>query len=127
MLFTLVWTYSLTEAKASLTPRTTQRSLSHSLFARLIQPDFYQVIITNNLFRPLGWTKAKPKPAFELIATVMKTNSRLQKALIRNTRNRKLYYAAVGELAGEAIVEKIEAHRVTLNRDGGSKVYRLPL
>ncbi len=92
-----------------------------------IPPDFYQVIITNNLFRPLGWTKPKPPPAFELIATVMKTNSRLHKALIRNTRNRQLHYVAVGELAGEAIVEKIEAHRVTLNRNGESKVYRLSL
>ena len=92
-----------------------------------IPENFYQVIITNNLFRPLGWTKPKPKPPFELIATVMKTNSRLHKALIRNTRNQKLYYVTVGELAGEAIVEKIEPHRVTLNRNGESKVYRLSL
>lgn len=91
-----------------------------------IPADFYQVIITNNLFRPLGWTKPKPPPAFELIATVIKQNGE-HKALIRNTRNRKLYYVAVGELAGEAIVEKIEAHRVTLKRNGESKVYRLPL
>lgn len=66
-------------------------------------------------------------PPFELIATVMKANSRLHKALIRNMMNRKLYYAAVGELAGEAIVEKIEAHRVTLNHNGESRVYRLSL
>ena len=92
-----------------------------------IPADFYQVIITNNLFRPLGWTKPKPMPPFELIATVMKANSRLHKALIRNTRNRKLYYVTVGELAGEAIVEKIETHSVTLNHVGESKVYRLPL
>ena len=56
----------------------------------------------------------------------MKTNGQ-HTALIRNTRNRKLYYAVVGELAGEEIVEKIEAHRVTLNRNGESEVYRLPL
>ena len=92
-----------------------------------IPANFYQVIISNNLFRPLGWTKPKPKPAFELIATVMKSDSRLHKALIRNTRNRQLHYVAVGELAGEAIVEKMEAHRVTLNRNGESKVYRLSL
>lgn len=96
------------------TPRTT------------VPPDFYQVIVTNNLFRPLGWTKPKPKPAFELIATVIKQNGE-HKALIRNTRNRKLHYVTVGELAGEAIVEKIEARRVTLNRNGESTVYRLPL
>lgn len=91
-----------------------------------IPTNFYQVIITNNLFRPLGWTEPKPMPPFELIATVMKANGE-RKALIRNTRNRKLYYVTVGERAGEAIVEKIETHRVTLNHDGESKVYRLPL
>ena len=65
-------------------------------------------------------------PPFELIATVMKANGK-HKALIRNTRNRKLDYVTVGERAGEAIVEKIETHSVTLNHDGESKVYRLPL
>lgn len=91
-----------------------------------VPSDFYQVIVTNNLFRPLGWRKPKSNPAFELIATVIKPNGK-HKALIRNTKNRKLYYVTVGELAGEAIVEKIEAHRVTLNRNGESRVYRLPL
>ena len=114
-LIILVWLHSPTHAQAPL-----------SSF-RTPPPNYYQVIITNNLFRPLGWTKPKPPLAFELIATVMKTNSRLHRALIRNTRNRKLYYVAVGELAGEAIVEKIEAHRVTLNCNGESKVYRLRL
>ncbi len=113
-LIILVWLHSPTHAQAPL-----------SSF-RTPPPNYYQVIITNNLFRPLGWTKPKPPPAFELIATVMKINGK-HRALIRNTRNRKFYYAAVGELAGEAIVEKIEAHRVTLKRNGESKVYRLPL
>ena len=91
-----------------------------------IPANFYQVIITNNLFRPLGWTKPKSPSPFDLIATVMKANGE-HKALIRNMMNRKLYYAAVGELAGEAIVEKIEAQRVTLNHNGESRVYRLSL
>ena len=113
-LLALIWLSAPTHAQAPITPLTA------------LPPDYYQVIITNNLFRPLGWTKPKPKPTFELIATVIKQNGK-HKALIRNTRNRNLYYVAVGELAGEAIVEKIEAHRVTLNRNGESKVYRLPL
>ena len=109
------------------TPRTTQRSLSHSLSARLIQPDFYQVIVTNNLFHPLGWTKQKSNPTFELIATVIKQNDK-RKALIRNTKTRKVYYVAVGaELSAGVAVEKIESQSVTLKENGESKVYRLPL
>ena len=48
--------------------------------------DYYQVIITNNLFRPLGRTKPKPKPAFELIATVMRRNG-VHKALLRSSNS----------------------------------------
>lgn len=88
-------------------------------------PDFYQIIITNNLFRPIGWTKPKLPPAFELIATVIKSYGK-HKALIRNTRNRKVYYAAVGDtLEAGVTVEKIESRSVTLNETGKSNIYRL--
>ena len=57
----VVWLVSSASAEIQ-TPRTK------------IPPNFYQVIITNNLFRPLGWSKPKSAPAFELIATVIKSN-----------------------------------------------------
>lgn len=90
-----------------------------------LPPDYYQVIITNNLFRPLGWTKPNTPPAFELIATVMRSNGK-HKALIRNTRNRKIYYVAVGEeLEAGATVEKIESCQVTVDENGKPAVYYL--
>ena len=92
-----------------------------------IPANFYQVIITNNLFRPLGWSKPRAKPRFELIATVIKPNDR-HKALIRNTKTRKVYYVTVSaELRAGVTVENIEPHSVTLKENGKSKVYRLPL
>ena len=92
-----------------------------------IPPDFYQVIIDNNLFRPLGWTKPRAKVAFELVATVMKSNG-AHKALIRNTRTRTLQYAAVGEeLTPGVTITEITRRAVTLNENGTSKVYRLSL
>lgn len=113
VLLTLVWIYLLSEAKAPL-PRYDTRP-----------PDYYQVIITNNLFRPLGWTKPKPLPRFELIATVMKSDGR-HKALILDTRNRKVYYVAAGdELESGVTVEKIKSRRVTVNENGKLTVYRL--
>ena len=109
----LVWTCSLTEANAPLTLYATP------------PPDYYQVIITNNLFRPLGWTPPKSPPAFELIATVIKQNGK-HKALLRNTRNRKVYYVAVGEeLEAGVTVEKIESRSVTVAESGKSNIYRL--
>ena len=48
------------------------------------------------------------------------------KALIRNTRNRKVYYVAAGdELEAGVTVEKIESRQVTLNESGKPTVYRL--
>ena len=112
-LFILVCFHAPTDARAPLT-----------LYATL-PPDYYQVIITNNLFRPLGWTKPKSPPAFALIATVMKSEGN-HKALIRNTRNRKVYYVAVGDkLEAGVKVEKIESRSVTVNESGKPTVYRL--
>ena len=47
------------------------------------------------------------------------------KALIRNKREREIYYVAVGEQAAKAVVESVERHSVTLKEGGVSKVYRL--
>ena len=92
---------------------------------RALPPDYYQVIITNNLFRPLGWIPPKSSPAFELIATVMRPNGS-HKALLRNTGNRKVYYAAVGdELEAGTAVQKIESRSVTVNQNGKPDIYRL--
>lgn len=114
-LLIFVWSYSLTEAKTPPIPRIT------------LPPDFYQVIITNNLFRPLGWARPKPKPRFELIATVIKRNGK-HKTLIRNTLTRKFYYVAMGDALGEDVtVAQIERRRVTLNENEVSTVYHLNL
>lgn len=100
-------------------------SYSQSLWST--PPDFYQVIADNNLYRPLGWTPLKPKAVFELIATVVKWNG-THKALIRNTKNRKVHYAGVGDkLAPCVILSEIGHHSVGINEHGTSTVYRVEL
>lgn len=89
-LIILVWMYPISEAKSPVTPLTT------------LPPDYYQVIITNNLFRPLGWTPPKSAPAFELIATVMKSDG---------AHN----YSPTRELAAGTFIKKIEPRRVTVD------------
>ena len=55
----------------------------------------------------------------------MKSNGK-NKALLRRTRNRKLYYVAVGEeLETGVVVEKVESRSVTPKENEESKVYRL--
>lgn len=73
----------------------------------------------------MGWTKPVPAPGFELVATVLKSNS-AHKALIRNTSTRTLQYVSVGvELAPGVILSEISPRRVTLNEGGESRVYSL--
>ena len=88
-------------------------------------PGYYDVIVTNILFNPLGWTRPIPGPAYELIATVIKENGK-NKVLLRHTGDRTLHYVEIGEKLGTGVsVEKVESRSVTLSENGESTVYRL--
>ncbi len=87
-------------------------------------PQFYKVIIDNNLFRPLGYRRAKPGPPFELIATVVNRNSGGSKALIRSNADRQVYYVGVGEEFAGAKVEMIEPLKVKVFHHGNSQEFR---
>lgn len=84
---------------------------------------FYKIIVENSLFRPLGYTKPKPGPPFQLIATFVDRETDKSKALIRSNRDRKDYYVGVGEEFASAKVEKIESLKVTLLHEGESKEF----
>ena len=84
-------------------------------------PQFYKVITENNLFRPLGYRKAKPGPPFELIATVVNHGVAGSKALIRSNADRQVYYVGVGEEFAGAKIEMIEPLKVTVFHRGKSQ------
>ena len=88
--------------------------------------DFYQVIITNNLFRPLGYRKPSPRPPYQLIATVINHGQAINKALLRRSKDGRMYYVGLGEVFGGAKVERIEPRSVTLLIGGQSMKFRLP-
>ncbi len=87
-------------------------------------PQFYKVIIDNNLFRPLGYRRAKPGPPFELIATVVDRNWGGSKALIRSNADWQVYYVGVGEEFAGAKVEMIEPLKVKVFHHGKSQEFR---
>lgn len=91
-----------------------------------IGDDFYQVIITNNLFRPLGYRKPSPPPPYQLIATVINHGQATNKALFRRRKDGRMYYVGLGEVFGGAKVERIEPKSVTLLIGGQSMKFRLP-
>ncbi len=88
--------------------------------------DFYQVIITNNLFRPLGYRKPSPPPPYQLIATVINHGQATNKALLRRRKDGRMYYVGIGEVFSGAKVERIEPKSVTLLIGGQSMKFRLP-
>ena len=88
--------------------------------------DFYQVIITNNLFRPLGYRKPRPPPPYQLIATVTNHEHGNSRALLRRNKDGRMYYVGLGEEFGGAKVDRIEPRSVTLLIDGQSMKFHLP-
>ena len=87
---------------------------------------FYGVIVTNNLFRPLGYRKPKQGPSFQLIATVIDSVNGKSRALVQNNRDRRIHYVTVGETFAGAKVKQIEPSHITLLLEGESREFHLP-
>ncbi len=79
---------------------------------------FYQFIIDNNLFNPIGWQPPKKQPIYTLIGTAVAQNVEDSKAFILERRSNRLHIVNVGDVFGEALVKVIESKRVILNEAG---------
>ena len=88
--------------------------------------DFYQVIITNNLFRPLGYRKPSTPPPYQLIATVIDHEHGNNRALLRRNKGGRTHYVGIGDVFNGVKVERIERRSVTLLIDGKSMKFHLP-
>ena len=80
--------------------------------------DFYQPIIENNLFRPLGWRKRSGEPEYTLIGTLIESNNQRAKAFLIERRSNRYYPVSVGEKVGDATVESIKPNEVSLGKNG---------
>ncbi len=76
--------------------------------------EFYQVIIDNNIFRPLGWQPPKEEPEYTLLGTAIASNGTDTKAFIVERRSGQLHIVQVDEQIGDARVKVIKAKRVIL-------------
>lgn len=75
----------------------------------------YQVIIKNNLFRPLGWSPKPQRPPYQLLGTVLGPGDQA-KALIKI--GGEIVYAKVGERIGGAVLKEVYEKRAVLEEDG---------
>ena len=79
---------------------------------------FYQTIIDNNIFRPLGWQPPRKQPDYTLIGTAVSQNVTDSKAFILDRRSHQLHIVKVGDTLDDARVKEIQLKRVTLHEAG---------
>ena len=114
-----------TPTPASLRPQPTDVTETQSVGHRSgtwqneANSDFYQTIIDNNLFAPLG-TDLHPKPVpgadLTLIATFVRPDALRSTVLINNGATHSV--VSIGSVLGEFTVMKIQPKQVTLDHHG---------
>ena len=81
---------------------------------------FYQRIIDNNIFRPLGWQPEKVIFPYKLVGTMIYTNEKKKStAIIQETTvdaAEKIYFVSTGDMIGNITVIDIQSKQVTLEK-----------
>lgn len=81
-------------------------------------PDYYQIIVDNNIFRPLGWKPPNEEPEYTLIGTSYDPTEDSSEAFVLENRSNQFHIVRVGEKIGDAIVKEITEKKVSLYKDG---------
>lgn len=82
-----------------------------------VQKDFYQTIIDNNIFRPLGYRERTPAPQFKLIGITVSEQKTETTAVILERKTQRVSTVNVGDKIGDVLVKEIAAKQVIL-QDG---------
>lgn len=93
-----------------------------------LNDDFYNVIIENNLFRPLGWQPPRRIIPYKLLATITyaaSTKKHSSAILAETSAVENTHYVTIGDKIGETLVVKIEPKQVTLHIEGKEVVLRV--
>ncbi len=88
-----------------------------------------KTIIENNLFRPLGWTRPVPVPAYRLTGTIISRNSKVPpRALILSIADHKTHIVTLGaKLGADTSVIEIRSKDVILESGGERITLKLDL
>ena len=91
---------------------------------RFQDPEFYRVIINNNLFRPLGWTPRRSKIVYRLLGTRIPTDGETRsQAILQSAAGNKI--VSTGETFGEYTLTDIQRKQVTLEKGGEVQILKL--
>ena len=99
-----------------------RRSISKSKIPQRATTDaYYQIIIDNNIFRPLNYKPPQREQGYTLLGTTIATDGNTGTAYILERKPPgQLRKVKVGDALGESIVQKITPRRVTLTTQKGT-------
>ena len=100
------------EVSATETPEST-----HAAEWEAELPEYYQVIIDNNLFLPLGWkTEVKSDVPFQLVGTVLTDALDYYQAVLKSVDTQQVYFVTLNEVQDGWRLVTIERKRVVLEK-----------
>ena len=94
-----------------------------------VSETYYQTIIDNNIFRPLGWTPPRPTEPYRLIGTLLPRSEphTLPRAILQSTTGQKIYVVSIGEkIDASTEVVSIQGKQVVLSTNGQQRTLHLP-
>ena len=102
-------------------PRITPKQDAHTKTG--IQADFYQFIIDNNLFRPLGYRPPRTPPRYKLNGTLISENDVNTTAMLIDLSTQVSHTVRIGDKIGtDIIVTDIKEKQVILVDTQGKKI-----
>tara|TARA_R100000008_G_scaffold44960_1_gene26228 strand:- start:19422 stop:19931 length:510 start_codon:yes stop_codon:yes gene_type:complete len=90
----------------------------------LSEENHYSVIVSNNLFRPLGWTPPRVIPEWKLIGTIIGKDYKI--AYVSNIKTSSFQRLAIGDTFGSHIVDDIQQNKL-LTKKGIKYEFRKPI
>lgn len=80
--------------------------------------DYYNVIVNNNIFRPLGWRPPNREPEYAFVTTSVYDDASLSVGHVEERRSNKTHIVGIGDKIGDAVVTDIKDKEILLDKDG---------
>lgn len=80
--------------------------------------DYYNVIVNNNIFRPLGWRPPNKEPEYSYIGAYVSDDATKSEGYVLEIRSNRFYTAGIGDKIGDAVVTDIKKKEILLDKNG---------
>lgn len=90
---------------------------------------YYQTIIDNNIFRPLGWTPPHPVESYRLIGTILPTDTHIPpKAILQSTTGNTTHIVTRGDRVDtDPHIVDIQPKQIKLSTNGKTRTLHLSI